>query len=54
MCTLAIGATGWLLKFPFLFQTSPVVVTPIAVLSGTVPSASALSRGGFQFSTFTN
>lgn len=31
-------------------QTPPVVVTPIAVLSGTVPNASALGRGGFQFS----
>lgn len=35
-------------------QIPPGVVTPLAVLSGTVPNASALGRGGFQFSTFTS
>lgn len=35
-------------------QTPPVVVTRVAVLSGTVPNASALGRGDFQFSTCKN
>lgn len=35
-------------------QPPHVVFIPVAVLSATVPNTSALVRGGFQLSTFTN
>lgn len=34
-------------------QPPHVVFIPVAVISATVPNASALVRRGFQFSTFT-
>jgi len=52
-CTLVVAAIGWLRLFPFLFPFSHLMMSSTCCCPH-CHCSSALVRGGFQFSTFTN